>query len=501
MSGEVPANIALQSIISAFAYTQDDLASIPVSLFKFGSNIIESLSKSKGGLNAIYSKNPVSNQAEIVGTYRSAPELGEMPFRERALWAAANYLERVFDGDCRQVFIIKLDPCGAADDLNVWDSLWLVEGMRLNDISIEALQTFDESAPVEMTGTFSVLNWNRVLPIRFTAEADSTVLAEVVDIIYADLRSCGTCGRYSDGCEAIYALVRANSGSPGLSAQLAYRVRDGGAYSTEDIDALGGLTANALAAAGRYLIVVSEAAGKHVYATKPTKAGQSIAWSSVSSGYQSGGSPRALYVKSPSEVFIAGAGGYIYKSEDFTSAVEVAHDASLTVQNFNAIHGAGQVVVAVGDTGAILMSINNGESYSTIDHSFGAVDLLSVWCINSNQWYVGDELGQLWYTDDQGATFTQRSLPDQSNLSAVLDIVFSPDSQEVGYIALQTNGNAGLVYRTVTGGRNWFTDAPAIDQLPANEKINAVAACGINAVVAGGKKAGSTDGLIAVAKN
>lgn len=501
MAGEVPNDIALQSIVSAFTYTQDNLRSTPVSLFKFGSNIIESLSKSKGGLNAIYSKNPVTNQADIVGTYRSAPELGEMPFRERLLWAAANYLERVFDGDCRQVFLIKLDPCGAADDLNVWNSLILAEGLRLNDISIEALQTFDESAPVEMTGTFSVLDWNRILPIRFTAEADSTVLAEVVDIIYADLRSCGTCGRYSDGCEAIYALARANTGSPGLSAQLVYRVADGGAYTSEDIDALGGLSANQLAAAGRYLIVVSEAAGKHVFATKPTKAGQAISWSSVSSGYQPGGSPRALYVKSPSEVFIAGQGGYIYKAEDFTSAVEVAHDASLTTQPFNAIHGVGQVVVAVGDAGAILLSINNGESYSTIDHSFGSSDLLSVWCINSNQWYVGDELGKLWYTDDQGATFTQRNLPDQDILSAVLDITFSPDSNEVGYLALQTVGNAGLVYRTVTGGRTWFTDAPGIGQLPANERIAAVAACGVNAVVAGGKKAGSTDGLIAVAKN
>jgi photosystem II stability/assembly factor-like uncharacterized protein len=501
MAAEIPENIATQKIVSAFAYTQDNLASIPVSLFIFGSNIIESLSKSKGGLNAIYSKNPVTNEAEIVGTYRSAPELGEMPFRERALWAAANYLERVFDGDCRQVFLIKLDTCGRPDDLNTWDSMWLAEGLRLNDISVEALQTFDESAPVEMTGTFSVLNWNRILPIRFTQEADSTVLAEIIDIIYADMRSCGTCGRYSDGCEAIYALARANSGSPGLSSQLVYRVEDGGAYSVDDIDALGGLSGSGLAAAGRYLVVISEAAGKHVYATKPTKAGQAVSWASVSSGYQAGGSPRAIYAKSPSEIFIAGAGGYIYKSEDLTAAVEVAHDASLTTQNFNAIHGSGQVVVAVGDAGAILMSINNGESYSTIDYSFGSVDLLSVWVINANQWYVGDEQGRLWYTDDKGGTFVQRSLPNQGDLSAILDIVFSPDSDQVGYLAIQTNANTGLVYRTISGGRNWYTDAPGIDQLTANERINAIATCGVNAVAAGGKKTGSTDGLIAVAKS
>lgn len=502
MSGEVPANIALQSIVSAFAYTSDDLSDTVKSMFVFGSNIIESLTKNKGALNPIYTKDPVTNQAFIVGTYRSAPELGEMPFRERVLWATYNYMERIFKGDCEQVFLIKLDPCGRADDLNTWDSLFLVEGLRLNDISVEALQTFDESAPVEMTGTFAHLQWSRVLPIRFTEEAASTVVAEILDIIYADYQSCGACGRFSDGCEAIYALAKANSGSPGLSSQLVYRVTDGGAYTSADIAALGGLSGSAIAAAGRYLIVVSEAGGKHVYATKPTKAGVTPAWSSVSSGYQAGGSPRAIYVKSPSEVFIAGQGGYIYKADDFKASVRVVHDASLTTQNFNAIAGSGQVVVAVGNNGVVLLSINNGESFSLTDaNPNGTVNMRSVWVINSNQWYVGDADGKLWYTDDQGATWTQRALPDQSVISEVFDIVFSPDSPEVGYIALQTVGNRGLVYRTITGGREWYTDAPGIDALPTNERINAVAACGINAVVAGGIKSGSTDGIITVAKS
>src|SRR5574341_1041742 len=150
MSGEVPENIATQNIISSFTYVSDNLADSVKSLFIFGSNIIESLSKSKGALNAIYAKDPVSNQAKIVGTYRSAPELGEMPLRERVLWAAANYMECVFDGDCESVFLIKLDPCGRADDLNTWNSVVLVEGSRLNDITIEAPQSFDEGAMVEM---------------------------------------------------------------------------------------------------------------------------------------------------------------------------------------------------------------------------------------------------------------------------------------------------------------------------------------------------------------
>lgn len=501
MAAEVPENIALQSIVSAFTYVSSDLFSPVQSLFKFGSNIIESLSKSKGGLNAIYSKDPVTNEAKIVGTYRSAPELGEMPFRERVLWAAANYMEQVFAGDCKSVFLIKLDPCGRADDLNTWNSVFLVEGLRLNDISIEALQTFDEAAPVEMTGTFAHIVWSRILPLKFTEEADSTILAEVIDVIYADVQSCGSCGRFSDGCEAIYALTRVNSGSPGLSSQLVYRVTDGGAYTPADIAALGGLSGSAIVAVGRYLMVISETFGGHVYAVKPTKAGVTPSWSPVTSGYQAGGSPRCVYAKSASEVFIGGQGGYIYKCTNITTTVSVAHDGSLTTQNINAIHGAGQVVVAVTDGGRVLFSINNGDSYSLVDtFPNGVVNLRSVWVRNANQWEVGDDDGKYWKTDDQGSTWTQVVLPNQSTLSSILDIKYSPDSPEVGAMALQTTGNTGLVYRTITGGREWYIDTPAIDNLPANERINKVALCGVNAIVAGGLVSGSTDGLLAVAK-
>lgn len=501
MTNEVSADIAKQNYFSGFVYNTSDLFDTVKSLFIFGSNIVESLSKSKGALNAIYAKNPVTNQAEIIDTYRSAPELGEMPFRERVLHAAANYMEKVFAGDCPQTMLIKLDPCGRADDLNTWNSVFLVEQLRLNDISVEAPMTFDEGAVVEMTGTFALITWNRILPLKFTPIAESTILAEILDVIYADVQSCGACGRYSDGCEAIYALARANSGSPGLSSQLVYRVADGGAVTNADIAALGGLSGSKIVAVGRYLMVISEALGGHVYAVKPTKAGITPAWTAVTSGYQAGGAPRAVYAKSPSEVFITGQGGYIYKSTNILTGVSVAHDASLTVQNGNAIDGAGQVVVSVHDGGRVLFSINNGDSYSLTDaFPNGAVNLRSVWVRNANQWEIGDADGKYWKTDDQGSSWSQVNLPNQSTLSEILDIKYSPDSSEVGAMAVQTNGNLGLVYRTITGGRSWYEDAPGIDNLPTNERINSVALCGVNAILAGGKKSGSTDGLLSEAK-
>lgn len=112
-----------QEHISGFAYTTADLDASPRTLLDFGQNILESLSKSKGGITAIIGKDPITNRPVIVDYYRGAPELGEAPMRERVLRAAFNYLERVYNDDCPQTMHIKIDTCGERDVLDTFDSL------------------------------------------------------------------------------------------------------------------------------------------------------------------------------------------------------------------------------------------------------------------------------------------------------------------------------------------------------------------------------------------
>lgn len=487
-----------QGEIAGFSYTSANLAQLPVALATFGNNIIESLSKSLGALNPIYAKDPrIQNKINIIDFSRGAPELGEVAFRERVVPATYNYLERKFKNDCEEIFIIKIDPCGALDDLNSWNSIWIVDRVRLNNISVEALQAFDASNAVEMTGSFNSVTFERILPIRFALYAESTVLAEVLDGVYYDNKSCGDCSVYSEGCDKLAVLTRANTGSPGLSSQLVFTTTGGSTWTASDIQSLGGKDGRQLTAVGIYLVVVSETDGAHHYAPKSNPvAGQ---WTRVSTGYAVGGSPRAIYAKSPTEIFIGGQGGYVYKSTDITSSVTAITDGSLTAQNSNDIHGAGQVIVSAHDNNVILYSINNGTSFASLTGPEVGVNLLCVWCKTPYQWYVGTNTGKLWYTMDQGATWTQRALPAQSTLTAVYDIKFSADIAEVGAIAVQATG-AGYVYRTITGGRTWYNDAPGIDDLATNEKANFVALCGVNQIASGGKKQSSTDGFIAIAK-
>lgn len=501
---KVDATLVKQGYFAVFTYTTANLSQLPQFLGVISAAAVTGLSKSKGALNPVYAKNnAIPGQIDIVDVTRGAPDLGELTLEERMHKAATNYLEKVYREDCPQVFFIKVSDCKRPDDPFSWSSAFIVEGLQITDLDMGALQSFDANETTTFSGTLNFIQSNRVLPIRFGKVADDTVLAEVLDIISADDISCGACAPYSGGCSRDYAITRANTGSPGLSSQLVY-TEDGWATDTAiDIATLGGKDASRIAAVGKYLCVISEADGAHHYI--PKDAISAAGWTRVATGYQVGGAPRAIFAKSPSEVFIGGAGGYIYFSDDITASVTVRHDASSTTQNFNKIHGRGEVMVAVGNSNTVMFSINNGQSFSLLATNAGltgpeaGANLLSVHVVGPYQWYVGTNTGKLWYTSNQGKTWTQRALPNQSNLLAVNDIKASPDSDEVLGVAVQTL-SLGYVYRSLSGGRTWFDNAPGIAGIPALERINNIALCGVNRIAGAGKKSASTDGIIVVAE-
>lgn len=495
MSSQTDATIAKQGMVGVFAYVTNNLNSEVGYLGNFSQNIIESLSKSNGTAEPILAPNPyIPDQIDIVDYSVSAPELGEMPFRERLPKASQSYLNTVFKQKCPLTFLIKISSCGRKDDLTDFEQMIIVKALRVNDLSIEALMAYDGSVAIEQTGTIAIITYEHLFPLRFASQADLVINAEILDIIIADAISCGTCSRYSDGCDKKYALQRSNSGSPGLSAQLVYTL-DGSTWLNTDIDTLGGQTANRLAAVGQYIVVVSEADGAHHYALKsdPTS------WTRVT-GYTGGAAPRAIYAKSASEVFIGGAGGYLYRLTSALATPTIISDGSITTQNINDIHGTGQTIIAVGNNDTVLISTNNGKSFGAGDSVEAGANLLAVWVKSAYQWEVGTSTGKRWITSDQGVTYTQVLLPNQDDIAAILDIGYSPEVSEVGAIAVQMTDGTGEVLRTFTGGREFYPDTSiALAGLPVNERINAVALCGVNTIAAGGKKSGSTDGLIAVA--
>ncbi len=487
--------ITKQGEVSSFAFAETNPDELPGYLG--GCLALQSLSQEKGDRTPIFCKDPsIANKYNIVDYQLGAPSLGETSILEKLPRNVAAYVYELFQRNCPNVILNKIGNCGRPDDLSQFESILAVEGLTSTNIEFSELQSLaGESNEVTVTGNANFVRFGFFFPVKLGEKADATVVAEVLDIIYADAESCGDCGVASDGCEKIYAITRANTGSPGLSGQLIYTT-DGWATNTGvDIQPLGGRDPNRIAAVGKYLVVVSEADGSMVYTLKSSIS--STSWTRVTSGFVVGASPRAIYAQATNRVFIVGQGGYIYLSTNVTSGVSVSQDNSLTTQRGNDIHGIGQTVVSVHNSNAIQVSQNLGGSWSLVTGPAVGVNLTCVAVRSSQEWYVGTANGRLYYTKDGGTTWTQRNLPNQSNLVIVNRIKFSPDSPLHGIIAVEDNAR-GYLFRSFTGGREWYDSAPAIttSSSATPRRFNGVTLCGYNDINAGGLESGGTDGLI-----
>ena len=119
----------------------------------------------------------------------------------------------------------------------------------------------------------------------------------------------------------------------------------------------------------------------------------------------------------------------------------------------------------------------------------------TVWMRSQDEWFVGDNGGQLWYTRDAGTTWTEKTFPG-SGAGVVRHIAFS--NPTVGYLAHDTAANAGRILRTIDGGNSWYVAPESNLTIPENDAINKVAPCtdNPNVVYGGGLGGGGADGII-----
>lgn len=497
---QIDNTILKQGELSIFYLKQDDITSNPT--FQ-GLGVVDSLTEPLGDLNPIDIPDPSQPNAFVtVDVTRSAPDLGEISIIEYPQINRLSLAEKMKKQLCRWAFILKASNCGRKDVLTDWQSLFLVQGVQATELDYGTLSQFAENEADQFTTTANHLGVERVFPIRAEEKAASVVLAEVLDVIYADQLSCGTCAPYSDGCQMKFALTAANTGSVGLSGQIVFS-KNGSTYNTDDINSLAGGNGTSLIAVGQYLIVTQAVgAQQHHYALKSavTDTPNSYNWTAVSTGYNASGGGLCSAVGKSGRLFVGGQGGYVYASDNPTSSVTAITSADITTNDINAISYYQGNLLAVGASNTILLSTNadndiNAITFGSItgDSSLIGVDLTACKIWSSSTFEVGSANGKVFYTNDGGLTWYQRGLPITPTY--INDIQYD-DFVLIGAMAVQT-ATSGYILRTVDGGRNWYNSTPGISQLAtAPEKYNAVALCGANAIFAGGKKASSTDGIL-----
>jgi len=399
---------------------------------------------------------------------------------------------------CDFNFKVKGSNCARPDDPDDFQSEIIARKARLTNFTTGAFHSLGEDAVLDLTGSLELRGFDRFLPIQAGEVADTSTFSEALDGIYADKIQCGNCGDVSDGCQKAYVLTTTIAASPALAAQVVHTINGGGTWATDNVNTLGVQAANALAHVGTRIVVVSQVDLAHHFKAQSSIDSNVVSgWTRVLTGYVAAKGPRCIWSRNPNQTFVGAAGGYVYFMSNPTAAVTVLTDGSVTTQPLNDIRGAGRTVVAVGDSNAVIVSNNDGRTWSLVTGPAVGVVLNTIEVTTPTIWYVGAANGKSFYTTNSGTSWTEMT-PDATitNISKIRFV-----DEIVGYMTATLSASVRL-YRTADNGNTWRYDGSYVTGLPAAAKYDFVSPCPANyntALLGGLKPAASTDGIIAIA--
>ncbi len=399
--------------------------------------------------------------------------------------------------ECYHDFQIHFGACGSPlDYAGGWEKIVAVEHARISNYSSEDLGALEsgENAAINETIQLQSRDYYEIKQLSMAEVAAASVIQEVIGIVVCDAKSCGgECGTASSGCQKVFALVKAVGGSPGLGSQVLYTEDSGANWSSSQLTTLAAnVEPSAIACAGNYVVVVSADDESHHYALREEILDGIETWTEVT-GYTADKGPRAIFALRPTYIWVVGEAGYVYFLEGATDTPTVQDAGSATAQNLNDVHAYDEEhVIAVGDSNAVIYT-TDGATWSSVTGPAVGVNLNCCWMIDESTWLVGTAGGELYYTANSGLTWTAVSFSG-SGAGQVRDIYFP--TRQVGYLAHDTATPAGRIFRTIDGGNTWTLLPEGTGSIPANDRINALAACEANLVFGGGLADDASDGII-----
>lgn len=399
-------------------------------------------------------------------------------------------------GGCQADLQIHLGDCQDPQDFNGgWNKVIVLKGARPTQWgtgSIGALEPGGREAVLE-TVPWQGEDLYELVRLAFAEAAGSILDLEVIAIDVCDPKTCGECGLATSGCDHVLATALAGAASPGILAQVIYSSDGGATYADTVISTLAASEdpSDATCVSPNYVVVSNDSDSLHFAPLADILAGTET-WTEVATGFVAAGSPNAITSPNSRATFIAGDGGFVYRTTNPENGVDVMTDGSVTSEDLADIDAIDdENIVAVGANNAVILSVD-GVTFAAVTGPAVGVALLSVAMKSEDEWWVGDAGGNLHYTLDQGANWT--TIAFSGSGAGTVDAIIWRDEVQ-GWFAHATAEPAGRIFRTIDGGFSWFREG--IDSLPTNDKIGALAVCvNQNVVFGGGLGPDGTDGII-----
>ena len=395
---------------------------------------------------------------------------------------------------------LHMGPCHNLGYFNEFSKNVILEDVGIGTYSTDDLGALgpDENSQINETGDITASKMYEVVPLVLEERGADLVTVELVDVVRCDKISCEECEDQSEGCAKWYAVSVIESASPGTLSEVVFSLDKGATWNDHDVDTLANI-ATGIACLGGYIVVISNADLAHHYALKSQfDTGVDPVFTRVPGGYEAGGGPNDIW-STGLYAFIVGNAGHVYGLDDATGGVTVLDAGVATGETLNAVHALNsEFAVAVGFQGEIIYTQNGVTWQAATGLGIGRT-LISVWVKSEREWWIGDALGRLMYTLDGGVSYTEKTFPG-SGTGRIDDIQFPTDS--VGFMAHTTAAGAGRLLRSYDGGYSWIVLPEGTAVMPANERINAIATCSVDANIVVGVGLGTDpDGFIVVGED
>lgn len=352
--------------------------------------------------------------------------------------------------DCLITFYQLAGRCkDLSDFINGWDDYIKIMPDGLQTNSTEGGGAFAADDMIQDALDFTIAEPYPIGKMQFGETGEAEVDREVIDIVYGSQINCPDCGPGDDGTQLLYAVLNNDVAVP---PDIVFST-DGG--KTWTLQAITGTADSdipvAIDVVGNFLIVVVKDGATGAYFTTQIDeftGVPSTTWAKSTPGFDATGQPNDIYVANPREIYFAGDAGFIYRLRGLSASLETLSAGGVTSNDLNRVHGIDDLIVFVGDTADVVISVNGGQSFSLTNASPGAANLTALWVNAKYNWWVGDSAGAVYFSNTEGRSWVQATMVNA--LTQVDDIVFP--TPEVGYIIGRDATPNAIMYHTFNGG-------------------------------------------------
>lgn len=404
--------------------------------------------------------------------------------------STANALENLRQGEAT-LFFHQRDT-GRADTFNNYVRSWVLEKSRVGEKTADDIIHREDDKPSMMGFSITALPpvnriFQKAVARRSVSEAGGITAVHF-------------CGLGADLCRVGYASCKFVTSA---SADVLYTLDSGATWTIASADPF----ATSEDIQGVTCFQIGRTATRVLVALGTTRAGGPMAvaysdnngtnWNVVNVGSTNGQfskNPNSLFAYDTYSIWQVTSGGYIYKSVD-GGVTWVVQDAGVASggSDLHAVHFiTDRVGAAVGAAGAVLTTQDGGTTWSTMTVPVSAI-LSAVWVVDSDHIWVGAENGRLYYTENGGVTWAERTFTN-AGTGKVRSISFAPGSALFGIMVWNSASPVGKVLTTIDGGFSW-----SVETTPANSGLNGNFACDPNNFWVAGEVNGGTGVLLKVA--